>query len=225
MVASPVITIDGPSGSGKGTLSKALASQLNWSILDSGAMYRALALVALQQKIIFSNENQLANLAARLDIRFMVNLNKSSILLYGKEIQKDISSESIGDLASSIAIFPKVREVLLYRQRLFQLPPGLIADGRDMGTVVFPKAILKFFLDASYEERVKRRTLQLQKKGFNVNLNKLLENMKKRDDRDSNRVMSPLIPAVDALVFNSTGLSTGELKSMFLMHIRRVLIL
>lgn len=219
----PVITVDGPSGVGKGVLCRAIAKKLNWHILDSGAVYRALVLSAINHRISLKHEQKLAALAANFDIDFMINANKLNILIKGEKNKQDIRNEAIGELASDIAVLPKVREVLLYRQRSFKKLPGLIADGRDMGTVVFPNAIIKFFLDASFEERKKRRILQLQKMGFDVNLNKLITRIKKRDDRDCNRLISPLVPAVDALRIDSTNLSVYELTNRILTHIAQFL--
>lgn len=224
----PVITIDGPSGSGKGILSKKLASILGWNLLDSGIIYRMLALKVVNNKIDINNEFQLAKLAYTIKINFVNKLNKFSILFNNQEITQDVYTEFIGNVASKIAIFPKVRKILLEYQRTFCVFPGLIADGRDMGTVVFPDAILKVFLYASLEERKRRRLYQSQKKFFNVNLkfSKSMHNMiKERDQRDCTRALAPLFPAVDALVLDSTHLSPTEIRVKIFTYIKENLLL
>lgn len=193
----PVITIDGPGGSGKGTVGLLLARKLGWHFLDSGALYRILALEALNQKVPLTDEAALAKLANSMNI---------DILLSDQIITDKIRTEACGNAASKIAVFPQVRTVLLERQRSLCRLPGLIADGRDMGTVVFPQAILKVFLEASIEERAKRRYRQLKDAGQDVNLRDLLEEISARDVRDRGRVIAPLKPAEDAVVIDTTGL-------------------
>lgn len=201
----PVITVDGPSGSGKGTLSHRLASYLQWHFLDSGAIYRLLALAAQRQKIAWDNEADLARLARQLEVVF--ENEPSRILLSGEEVTFAIRTEQCGAGASQIGAFPKVREALLERQKAFKEYPGLVADGRDMGTVVFPEADLKFFLEASPQERAKRRQFQLKQRGIDVSLDELFTEIAKRDKRDRERVVSPLVPASDAIVIDTTSIS------------------
>lgn len=223
-VIPPVITIDGPSGVGKGMLCKALAEILQWHLLDSGAIYRVLALAALHHQVSIDREEALVLLAAHLDVRFVVKKWQLEVILEGENVSQGIR-KTVGNTASQIAAFPRVREALLERQRAFRMPPGLIADGRDMGTVVFPDAAIKIFLDASSEERAYRRMQQLQKKGFNVKFENLLSAIKERDYRDRNRTVAPLIPAVDALMLDSTFLSIDEVITKAMAHVRRFLAL
>ncbi len=197
----PVITLDGPSGSGKGTIGLRLAKELNWHFLDSGAVYRALALASLSEKIELTDESALEALAQRLDLKF-----DGEVWLSGKQVTEGIRSETCSQAASKIAVFSKVRAALLGRQRAFQQPPGLVADGRDMGTVVFPDAILKIFLEASSEDRAKRRYLQLKDTSHSVTLDRLLTEIKERDQRDQQRAVAPLKPAKDAVVIDTTGI-------------------
>ena len=200
---SPVITIDGPSGAGKGTVCQRLAEKLGWPLLDSGAIYRVLALAAVHHDVALDNEDALMALASHLDVSFEASPNGVRIILAGEEVSAAIRTEQSGNAASKIAAYPRVREALLRRQRAFRMAPGLIADGRDMGTVVFPDAEAKIFLDASAEERANRRLKQLQEKGFDVNFDRLLIEIRERDDRDRNRAVAPLRPAPDALVVDS----------------------
>ena len=210
MTTVPVITVDGPSGAGKGTLCKALAEALQWHLLDSGAIYRVLALAALHHQVDISSEESLVPMAAHLDVRFVSLNGELQVILEGEEVTQEIRTQEVSNTASKVAAFPRVREALLRRQRAFKEAPGLIADGRDMGTVVFPEAQVKIFLDASAEERAERRMLQLQDKGFNVNFERLLSEIKERDDRDRNRAAAPLVPASDALVIDSTGMTIDQ---------------
>lgn len=205
-MSSPVIAIDGPSGSGKGTVCALLAKQLGWHLLDSGALYRLLALAAQQQGVALDDEPALAALAERLDVVF----TGEDILLSGQPVEALIRNEQIGAGASQVAALPLVRAALLNRQQLFAQAPGLIADGRDMGTVVFPEAPLKVFLTASAEERARRRYAQLKNQGANVSLPCLIDEIKARDERDMNRVVAPLKPAADALELDSTALSVEQ---------------
>lgn len=219
----PVITIDGPSGAGKGTLCKALAETLGWHLLDSGAIYRVLALAALHHQVDIGVEEAMVPLAAHLDVRFKVKSGELEIILEGEDVSGEIRNETVGNTASKIAAFPRVREALLRRQRAFREGPGLIADGRDMGTVVFTDAPVKIFLDASSEERAHRRMRQLQEKGFNVNFERLLSEIKERDERDRTRPVAPLVPAPDALVLDSTSMSIDDVIAHALAHARRTL--
>ncbi|MBE1301089.1 MAG: (d)CMP kinase [Alteromonadaceae bacterium] len=207
----PVITIDGPSGAGKGTISLKLAQKLGWHFLDSGAIYRVLAVATLHHGIDAEDEDAIVPLAAGLDVNFEVNAaGDSFIILEGEDVTDSIRTEEVGATASKVASLPKVREALLRRQRAFQEAPGLVADGRDMGTVVFPDAPAKIFLTASAEERAARRHKQLQEKGHDVSITRLLSDIKARDDRDSNRAVAPLVPADDAYLLDSTGVSIEE---------------
>ena len=222
-VTAPVITVDGPSGAGKGTLCKALAETLKWNLLDSGAIYRVLALAALHHQVDIGSEDALVPLASHLDVRFMAQNGELQVILEGEDVSNAIRTETVGNTASQAAAFPRVREALLRRQRAFREEPGLVADGRDMGTVVFPDAPVKIFLDASAEERAQRRMLQLQEKGFNVNFERLLSEIKERDSRDRNRSVAPLIPAPDALVLDSTGMSIENVIAKSLNYARELL--
>lgn len=216
-----VITVDGPSGAGKGTLCHALARALDFDFLDSGALYRILALAAVKQQISLENEGALAQLGRSLDVKFVPENGEINVILNGENVGDQIRTAQAGQNASKIAIFPKVREALLQRQRDFSSERGLIADGRDMGTVVFPDAQIKFFLDASAEERTKRRVKQLQEKGFNANFDEILAEIKERDFRDRNRPIAPLVPAKDAVELDSTNLSIDEVIQLALEHIQK----
>ena len=218
---APVITIDGPSGAGKGTLCKAMAEALQWHLLDSGAIYRVLALAALHHHVDVASEDALVPLASHLDVRFVSTNGNLEVILEGEDVSGEIRTQEVANAASQVAAFPRVREALLRRQRAFRELPGLIADGRDMGTVVFPDAPVKIFLDASSEERAHRRMLQLQEKGFSVNLAEI----KERDDRDRNRAVAPLVPAADALVLDSTTLSIEQVIEKALQYARQKLAL
>lgn len=205
----PTITIDGPSGSGKGTISQLLAQKLGWHLLDSGAIYRILALAIIKHHLDPTNEMAITNLALNLDVTFTVaNHNKAiKIILDNQEVTEEIRTEIVSKLASTIASMPQVRQALLARQRTFRKPPGLIADGRDMGTVVFPDAKLKIFLTASSQERAKRRHKQLLEKGIDAKLSAVITELAARDDRDTKRATSPLKPAPDAIIIDTTDLS------------------
>lgn len=208
----PVITIDGPSGTGKGTLCQLLANELGWNLLDSGALYRVLALAAKQHAVDLQNEEALEVLAAHLDVQFKYNqsLKTSVVVLEGENVTDAIRLQSCGEDASIIAQFPKVRRALLERQRAFAQVPGLITDGRDMGTVVFPDAFLKIFLVASAEIRGKRRYLQLKEKGINASLAQVVEELRHRDSRDKGRATAPLIAANDAITIDTTDMSVEQ---------------
>jgi len=225
MAIAPVITIDGPSGAGKGTLCKAMAEALQWHLLDSGAIYRVLALAALHHQVDMASEEALVPIAAHLDVRFVSNNGEMEVILEGEDVTGEIRTQDVSNTASKVAAFPRVREALLRRQRGFRDFPGLIADGRDMGTVVFPDAPVKIFLDASSEERANRRMLQLQEKGFSVNFERLLSEIKERDERDRNRAIAPLVPADDALVLDSTTMSIEEVIEVALNYAREKLTL
>lgn len=209
----PVITIDGPSGSGKGTISQLVAGQAGWHFLDSGALYRLVALAANRTGVATDDVAALAALALELDVVFEPSPALEAVVtLSGEDVSRAIRGEEIGVLASRVAAIPEVREALLARQRGFAQRPGLVADGRDMGTVVFPTAALKIFLTASAEERAARRYKQLKDKGESVSLARLLADIKARDERDSQRAASPLKPAADALVLDSTDMTIEEVQ-------------
>lgn len=210
MMSMPVVTIDGPSGAGKGTISKLLADKLGWHLLDSGAIYRVLAVASVHHQIEADDEEGLVPLASSLDVNFTTHEDAMTIVLEGEDVTSTIREEQIGELASKIAPLPRVREALLRRQRAFKQEPGLIADGRDMGTVVFPNALVKIFLTASAEQRAARRYEQLKAMGRDVNIARLLSDIKQRDERDANRKVAPLIPAEGAFVIDSTALSIEE---------------
>jgi len=216
---APVITIDGPSGSGKGTVCSRLARQLGWHLLDSGALYRLLALAAGRHGIALDNEAALQTLAANLDVQFVAaqdGMHGQRILLEGEEVGDELRTEHAGAGASQVAALPAVRSALLQRQRDFRVAPGLVADGRDMGTVVFVDAPLKIFLTASAEERARRRYLQLKDKVSGVNLTSLLEEIRARDERDTQRSVAPLKPASDAILLDSTELSIEQVLERIL---------
>jgi cytidylate kinase len=212
MQAEPVITIDGPSGAGKGTISSLLAKKLGWHFLDSGAIYRVLAIASVHHQIQAEDEMALLPLAAGLDVNFETTGEGTRIILEGEDVTDAIRTEEIGAVASKIASLPTIREALLRRQRAFKQSPGLVADGRDMGTVVFPSAQVKIFLTASAEERALRRFNQLKDKGHGVSMSRLLVDIQARDERDANRSVAPLVPAGDALVLDSTEL---DIKQVF----------
>ncbi|MGA7799688.1 MAG: (d)CMP kinase [Gammaproteobacteria bacterium] len=199
----PVVTIDGPSGSGKGTVSQRLAEALGWHFLDSGALYRLLALAAERRGISLDDEPRLAALAGQLDVRFPPG---DGVYLDGEQVESAIRTETCGNAASRVAVLAGVRSALLDRQCSFRQSPGLVADGRDMGTVVFPDAPVKIFLTASAEERARRRYKQLKEKGLGANLAGLVDEIAERDRRDANRPVAPLKPAPDAHEVDTTAL-------------------
>nr|VFK51108.1 MAG: cytidylate kinase [Candidatus Kentron sp. TUN]VFK52530.1 MAG: cytidylate kinase [Candidatus Kentron sp. TUN]VFK52850.1 MAG: cytidylate kinase [Candidatus Kentron sp. TUN] len=211
--SAPVITIDGPSGVGKGVISRLLADRLGWRLLDSGALYRLLALDAALHGVALDDESALSSLGRKLDCEFLRDGNGEHILLHGHEVTMEIRSETCGGNASQLASLLGVREVLLMRQREFRSSPGLVADGRDMGTNVFPDADVKIFLTASSDERARRRHKQLKEQGTDVNLASLLTEISERDRRDRQRSVSPLRPAIDAVLIDTTDLDIDTVLS------------
>lgn len=212
MSAVPVITVDGPSGAGKGTVAKLLAEQLKFKILDSGALYRLTGLLVNRAGNGFDNEAQAAELASSMQVEFTAD----GVILNGEDVSLAIRTESAGNDASKVAAMPAVRAALLDWQKAFAKMPGLIADGRDMGTTVFPQAQLKIFLTASAEERAQRRHKQLNEKGISSNIAALAAEIAERDERDRTRASSPLMPADDAIVIDSTSLSIDEVVEQIL---------
>ncbi|TMO73974.1 (d)CMP kinase [Pseudoalteromonas sp. S3785] len=208
----PVITVDGPSGSGKGTVCRLLADKLGWDVLDSGAIYRVLSLAALHHQIALDNEEALVPLAANLDVQFLVDsqTNAGKVILEGEDVTSTIRNEEVGAAASKVAALPRVREALLRRQRAFKTERGLIADGRDMGTVVFQDAPLKIYLTASAQERARRRYVELNERGLDVTLSGLLQDIQARDERDMNRTVAPLVPADDAIEIDTSELNAQQ---------------
>jgi cytidylate kinase len=223
--AAPVVTIDGPSGSGKGTISRAVAQWAGWRLLDSGALYRLVAHAGVERGLDPADAQGHARLAEAMQVEFGVGPDGGErVTLDGKDVTRAIRTETAGQGASRVAAWPVVRTALLARQRAFARPPGLVADGRDMGTVVFPEARLKIYLTASAEERALRRYKQLKDKGSDVSLSALSREITERDARDSTRAVAPLIPAPDAEVIDSTGLSIEEVVGRVLdLGVRRSL--
>jgi len=217
--ASPVICIDGPSGAGKGTLSQSLATQLGWHLLDSGALYRVVGFASQQKGVPLEDESAVAAVARELDVAFQPSDVGVLVLLEGQNVTSAVRSEEGGRGASIVAALPEVRTALLSRQQKMARPPGLIADGRDMGTVVFPDAELKLFLTASPEARAQRRFHQLQGQEGSDTLARLLKDIQARDARDEARAVSPLRPAEDAVVIDSTALSAHEVLELALQHV------
>ncbi len=215
-----VVTIDGPGGSGKGTLALGLARELGFHLLDSGAIYRLLALKALRLEVDLDDENRVAGLLDDFNIRFEAGDDLSIPYLDGADVSDQLRREATGDAASRVARHPRVRESLLDLQRGFFKPPGLVADGRDMGTVVFPRARFKFFLYASVEIRAQRRHKQLINMGLSANIASLQADIAERDERDRNRGASPLRPAEDALVVETSLLDLTQVTELVLSHIR-----
>jgi len=206
--SAPVIAIDGPSGSGKGTVARLVAERLGWHLLDSGALYRLVALAGAVRGLDPADEHGHGAVAAALDARFGVDASGAErVLLDGLDVTRELRAETTGNMASVVAAMPAVRGALFERQRIFAKPPGLVADGRDMGTVIFPAARLKVFLTASPEERARRRHNQLKEKGLAASLAGLSQEILERDQRDAARTTAPLKPAADAVLIDSTGLS------------------
>lgn len=217
MAKPPIITIDGPAAVGKGTITLQLANTLKWHILESGALYRLLALKVLQDKIDLNNLNYLLDAIKDLDLEFIIKDNSElHILLDQKEVSNNISSEECGNMASQVGVIPQVRTALLEKQRKMLRPPGLIADGRDMGTVVFPEANIKIFLQASLTCRALRRFNQLKNKGHYANLEEILQNLALRDKRDQERAVAPLKPAADAIIIDTTHLEPSAVFEQIL---------
>jgi CMP/dCMP kinase len=216
MSAAPVLAVDGPGGAGKGTLCRRVAERLGWHLLDSGALYRLVALAAAEAGTELEDEHGLAALARDLPARF----EGERVFLADQDVSEAIRTEECGERASQVAAKPGVRTALVGLQRGFQRPPGLVADGRDMGTVIFPDAELKVFLTASAEERAMRRYKQLKEKGFDVNLPRLSAEVAARDRRDAERAVAPLRPAPDACVIDSTELSIDEVVAQVLAELR-----
>ena len=208
--AAPVICIDGPSGAGKGTLSQRLATDLGWHLLDSGALYRVVGFAGRLAAVSLEDSDAVAGIARSLDVDFEPTDGGVSVWLAGEDVTAHLRTEEGGRDASTVAALPAVREALLLRQQELARPPGLIADGRDMGTVVFPRAPLKIFLTASAGARAERRFHQLQGMGESVSLARLLSDIQQRDARDQSRTVSPLVPAEDAIIIDSTALSADE---------------
>ncbi|RMD71125.1 MAG: (d)CMP kinase [Gammaproteobacteria bacterium] len=206
----PVITLDGPSGSGKGTLGQRLAKALGWHFLDSGALYRALALVAQKGGIGEKDVSALTAEAEHLPVSFLLTGESARVILDGEDVTEALRSETCARLASQLAAKPEVRKALLARQHAFRQPPGLVADGRDMGTVVFPDALLKVYLTASPQARARRRYQQLKAMGISANLESILQDMQARDARDEGRAEAPMKPAPDAVVVDTTAMNVDE---------------
>lgn len=206
----PVITIDGPGGTGKGTVSQLLAKKLGWHYLDSGTLYRVLAFAALREEICLTDESQLSARAHQLPVSFHFLDGNTVVMLNGDDVTDAIRQESCGEAASKIAALPSVRQALIERQRAFRQWPGLVTDGRDMGTVIFPDATLKFFLHAELQERVKRRYKQLCNKGIVVSFDEVQSDLQQRDLRDQSRTTAPLQPAQNAIHIDTTHLTVSE---------------
>ena len=221
----PVIAVDGPSGVGKGTLCQALANHFKWHLLDSGAIYRVLALAALKQNIALDDAKQLATLALNLPLTFDTSCDDVKVLLDDVDVSREIRTEETGGAASKVASINEVRVALLQRQRDFRQLPGLVADGRDMGTVVFTDAPVKLFLDASAQSRAERRMKQLQDKQIHAKFAEILQEITARDERDRNRAVAPLKPAVDALIIDTTSLSIQDVFNQSIMYIKEKLAL
>ncbi|HHZ88044.1 MAG TPA: (d)CMP kinase, partial [Chromatiaceae bacterium] len=219
--SSPIITIDGPSGSGKGTIAKRVAGLLGWHLLDSGAIYRGLALSVSKSGADGDDENTVLALCESMNLVFSADSRDESILLNGEDVSQELRAETTGNMASQLAAIGSVRSALLDTQRRYRLLPGLVADGRDMGTTVFPAAELKIYLEASATERAERRYNQLKQKGLSANLANLKKEIAERDERDANRAVSPLRPADDAVVIDSTQMSIDEVVSRVCRRLHR----
>ena len=220
----PVLAVDGPGGSGKGTVCRAVTEAMGWHLLDSGAIYRALAVAARSRGVDAAEPDRLAAVARELDVVFEpMSDGDVRVLVDGEDVAQDLRSETTGDLASRVAAVPAARDALLQRQRDFRKAPGLVADGRDMGTVVFPDATVKVFLTASAEERALRRHKQLKDQGVDVSLASLLDEIAVRDERDRNREVAPLVPAADAEELDTTGVAVEEVVERVLKLLRNKL--
>ena len=220
----PVITIDGASGTGKGVVTQRIAKQLGWNLLDSGALYRVLALAAQKHGVSLENEPALTVLAECLDVQFVATEtgNPPIILLEGQDVTDTIRTEKMGNAASKVGALPQVRTALLSRQRAFREAPGLVTDGRDMGTVIFPDAGVKIFLTASPEERASRRYNQLKEKGNHVTLSDLVEELRERDKRDQERAVAPLKPAEDAMSIDTDHLTIDQVVERIMVEVKKV---
>ncbi len=218
----PVLTIDGPGGAGKGTVCQFVAKKLGWHLLDSGALYRLTSLAAQKHGVSLYNEESVAVLAKHLDVQFIPqDEGLMQTILEGEDVSLDIRTEQVAGNASIVAALPAVREALLSRQRDFAQAPGLVADGRDMGTVVFTHAPVKIYLTASAEERAKRRFLQLEEKGVEGDIAQILQEIVQRDERDMNREVAPLKPAQDALIVESTNMSIEQVLDIVMTELER----
>ncbi|MBM4206701.1 MAG: (d)CMP kinase [Gammaproteobacteria bacterium] len=211
----PVLTIDGPSGAGKGTVSRQVAKQLGWHYLDSGSIYRSLAIALLQNNVNPAQVGDIVNTARNMDLAFDCT-GELEVTLNGIDITPQLGTESTGNMASKIAALPEVRQVLLQKQKDFKKLPGLVADGRDMGTIVFPEANPKIFLTASAEERAVRRYKQLMEKGIDVNIRQITSEIEERDRRDKERAIAPLVPAEDAFFIDSSAMTINEVIAQVL---------
>jgi cytidylate kinase len=221
MADIPVITVDGPSGAGKGTISHMLADTLGWHFLDSGALYRVTGQACLIEGVSWDDHPAVTEIARHLQVSFRTAPSGEILVSYkGRDVSREIRTEEGGRGASTVAAIPAVRDALLARQREFCQAPGLVADGRDMGTVVFPSAPLKIFLTASALERAERRYKQLIAKGENVSLPRLLQDIEERDERDSNRDVAPLVPAEDAIVIDSTATSIEDVFAQVMQKVK-----
>lgn len=217
-----VVTLDGPGGSGKGTVSKILAASLGWHLLDSGAIYRVLGKAAIDRGINLEDSSALSELALHLDVEFRISSEgENEVWLDGQLVDSELRTEQCGEAASRVASLTDVRAALLQRQRDFAQPPGLVADGRDMGTVVFPDAALKIFLTASLEKRVTRRYKQLKEKGLEASIDALSREMAARDERDMNRSIAPLKPAADAITLDCSDMDIDEVVAFVMGEISK----
>ncbi|MEW4982860.1 MAG: (d)CMP kinase [Cycloclasticus sp.] len=213
----PVLTIDGPSGSGKGSISKRVSEKLGWHYLDSGSLYRALGIAAIKNEVDIDNEDALADLIDKIELEFKkAEQGNWGVFLNGMQVQDQLQTEAVGHVASKIAVFAKVRSGLLAKQQTFQEAPGLVADGRDMGSVVFPDAPYKIYLTATADERGKRRYKQLIEKGINANLSDVIQDIEQRDERDKNRLVSPLVIPDGAVYIDSSFNAIDEVVAQVL---------
>jgi len=221
----PVITIDGPSGTGKGTVGQLTAQALGWHLLDSGALYRVLSLAAHRHDVALDNPDGLVVLAGHLDVQFLTAAigEEPRVILEGDDVTTAIRTEVCGNDASIIGALPEVRQALVARQRAFRQMPGLVTDGRDMGTVIFQDAIMKFYLIASQEERIKRRFAQLTDRGQDVSEEEVALEIKARDKRDTERAVAPLKPAKDAIIIDTSESSISEVMAEIMRHVRKVI--